>query len=104
MGLFSKVAGLALASAMLAVGGAVPALDGHRAPTFEQAERPAYDGFGRKKPRPKQPTVKGRDHRWRSYAAKVVSTHSFNEDPRDDKYLHSHARRERVRKASPLAA
>jgi hypothetical protein len=29
---------------------------------------------------------------WQAFRAKVLATHSFNEDPRDDKYLHSSQR------------
>jgi hypothetical protein len=79
----------------------MPAMGQRYTPTFHERPAPEYDGLGRKKARPSRPQVhnaKRRTREWRDYATKVVATHrvlpdgSFQEDPRDDKYLHSHAR------------
>lgn len=53
------------------------------------ASMPQVAGAHRPMSRPRR---RHRTTAWRDYAAKVISTHSDREDPRDDKYLHSHAR------------
>ena len=54
---------------------------------------------------PTRASRKKHTREWQAYAAKVVATHSFNEDPRDDKYLHSSQRWGRnLRKALARAA
>lgn len=100
-----KIAALGLAAAMSSVNFTMPAIGGYRAPRFEDPA-PEYDGLGRKKRIvPPVPQSRKRQTRaWQDYAARVVATHSHNEDPRDDKYLHSHARGYRgLRKALAAA-
>lgn len=88
-----KLPALALAAAMSAVNLTMPPVGGHSAPRFED-RTPEYDGLGRKKRIvPPQPRSRKRQTReWQDYRRRVLATHSHNEDPRDDKYLHSHAR------------
>jgi len=98
-----SIAALGLSAAMRGFDYAAPAMGGHRAPRFED-RAPEYDGLGRKKRRVVVPEFKGRSRSWRDYAARVVSTHSDRLDPRDDKYLHSHARRRRAAATVKAAA
>lgn len=87
----------ALSGAMRAFDNEMPALGSRRTPTFTRVVE--YDGNGNKV-RPKQHpkhNAKRRDWSWRRYADRVMSTHrvlpdgTFQEDPRDAKYLHSSA-------------
>lgn len=93
-------AGLALAAGMSAFHYTMPAAMGSRStPTFER--QPVYDGDG-KKVRPKvHPRHNAKRSRtdWAAFRAKVLATHSFYQDPRDDKYLHSTARWARAERA-----
>jgi len=84
----------AAAAIMIGVASIVPPLAGQRSLIVEQRAAPEYDGLGRKKRRVEATPVsrKRRTRDWRAYAERVVATHSFNVDPRDDKYLHSAAR------------
>ncbi len=100
MSLKSTIVGLAAAS-MLAINSFAPPLGGAPRPAFVD-RTPEYDGLGRKKKI--VPTTdhlrRRRTNAWRAYADSVVATHSDREDPRDDKYLHSHARQMRgIRRA-----
>lgn len=89
----------AAAAVMLGVGAIAPQA-GQRALTIYARPAPEYDGLGRKKRRvePTPSSDKRRSWEWRRYAERVLSTHrflpdgTFQEDPRDDKYLHSAAR------------
>lgn len=94
--LLGALSGIALGASM-----AMPRLGQQYTPTFAERAAPEYDGLGRKKPRPivgPNHNAKRRTAAWREYAAKVVSTHrvlpdgTWQDDPRDPKYLHSHAR------------
>jgi hypothetical protein len=104
MSVFLRTAGSILGAAMLAIGGTMPPLRGQTAPTFEYRAPAPRDGLGRRKPRKSPPvSAKPRTHAWRTYAAKVVSTHSDREDPRADKYLHSKARAARAARRAMAA-
>lgn len=89
---------LALGAAMSAFQNEMPAMGARSTPSF--VRHVEYDGNGNKvKPKhhPRH-NAKRRSHYWRQYAERVMSTHrvlpdgTFQEDPRDDKYLHSQAR------------
>lgn len=93
---FAKLGAAMLGASMLAVNSFAPPLGGLERPAFVD-RAPEYDGLGRKKKIvPTTDHLRSRRSRsWREYAARVVATHSDREDPRDDKYLHSHARQMR---------
>lgn len=87
----------ALGAAVLGASLAMP-LGQQHTPRFRPPV--AYDGDGRKI-KPKQHpdhNARQRTAAWRDYARRVESTHSVDRfgnrqiDPRDDKYLHAHAR------------
>ena len=87
----------ALSGAMRAFDNEMPALGSRRTPTFARVVQ--YDGNGKKVKPKKHPKHNAkRDWSWRRYAERVMSTHrvlpdgTFQEDPRDAKYLHSSAR------------
>jgi hypothetical protein len=87
-----------LAAAMLATSIFMPPAGGSSRPTFERRE-----GLGRRKKLkniPRDSLARRRTGAWREYAAKVVATHSNRPDPRDDKYLHAHARMRRTQALS----
>lgn len=77
---------------------AMPPMGQRHTPRFVPAVQ--YDGLGRKMKVKKQPrhNAKRRSREWERYAERVIATHSTDwrgnrqSDPRDDKYLHSHAR------------
>lgn len=87
----------AAASIMLGASLAMPPMGQRHTPTFERAVE--YDGLGRKV----KPPVHPKHHAskfspaWMDYRRRVMATHSEvngrrQVDPRDGKYLHSHAR------------
>jgi hypothetical protein len=94
----------ALALGVMSLGGTSEAFGGRRAPLVEQRLAPEYDGLGRKKRRPRTHWKRGYGSRQMTpnersaFKAKVLSTHrvlpngTWQEDPREAKYLHSHAR------------
>jgi hypothetical protein len=93
-----KALSMPIAAAMLATNMFAPAIGGRSTPRFVAA--PHYDGDG-KKMKPKthpRHNAKRRSREWERYAEGVETTHSVDRfgkrqiDPRDDKYLHSHAR------------
>jgi hypothetical protein len=96
--------GMAAAAMALGIGGAMRAFDSEL-PAFSGAA-PVYasvvarrDGLGRRvKPKrhPKHNANREFSQRFSDFRARVEATHSFNEDPRDGKYLHSHARQMRA--------
>lgn len=93
-----------LGGAMRAFDNEVPAFGSRRTPTFARPVQ--YDGNGNRV-KPKLHPNHGANRRtrqWQEYAARVVATHSFNEDPRDDKYLHSSARLARAERQILAAA
>lgn len=87
-----------LGGAMRAFDNEMPAFGSRRTPTFVAPVQ--YDGNGNKvKPKrhPNHNANRG-SWGWKQYAERVMATHrylpdgTFQEDPRDDKYLHSSAR------------
>lgn len=96
MSIKNALVGIAAAS-MLAFNSFAPPMGGAYRPAFVD-RAPEYDGLGRKKRIvPVAPTSKRKQSRaWRDYAKRVEATHSDREDPRADKYLHSHARQIRA--------
>jgi len=100
-------AALSLGGAMRGVQFAMPGMGARSTPTFSRRNAPEYDGLGRKKKRKVHPKHNARNDRWGgrgrvAFREAVERTHSvkrdgtYNEDPRDDKYLHSHARQMRA--------
>lgn len=95
--------GAAAAALMVGASMAMPSMGQRYTPRFERSA-PDYNGDGKKvraKTHPRHNARKfSRD--WMAYRAKVMSTHRDlpdgrrQTDPRDDKYLHSHARGMRV--------
>jgi hypothetical protein len=94
------LAGAALAaSAMVGFSNAMPPMGQRYTPRFERPA-PDYDGDGNKVKRKEHPrhNKKRRSYEWQKYAERVRATHTTDAfgnrqiDPRDDKYLHSHAR------------
>lgn len=96
MSLKSLILG-ATAASMLAFNSFAPPMGGAYRPAFVD-RAPEYDGLGRKKKIvPPHPKMRSRENAgWRSYVERVEATHSDREDPRADKYLHSHARQMRA--------
>ena len=89
--------GAAAAALMLGASMAMPPMGQQRTPVPVSV---AYDGDGKKvraKAHPRH-NAKRRTPEWQRYAEAVMSTHRVlsdgrtQTDPRDDKYLHSHAR------------
>jgi hypothetical protein len=112
-----KTAAAAIAIGVMSLGGTDPAFGGRQTPLIEQRLAPDYDGLGRKKRRPRIHWRTGKGHRRMTpreraaFKAKVMSTHrvlpdgTWQEDPRHDKYLHSHARAMRgLRRALAMRA
>jgi hypothetical protein len=85
-----------LGGAMRAFDNEMPAFGSRRTPTF--AAPVEYDGNGNKVKPKRHPAhnANRKTREWRAYASRVTATHSFNYDERDDKYLHSAARRARA--------
>ena len=95
----SPFAGLATAIAMAVMAGPglyADKLVVDRSPPvrFDRKPPPIYDGLGRKRKRkaPLRAAKRWDTAAFRDFARRVRSTHSDKPDPRDDKYLHSHAR------------
>jgi hypothetical protein len=87
----------AAASVMLGASLAMPPMGQRHTPTFERSVQ--YDGDGKKVKAKRHPRHNASKHSmaWTDYATRVRRTHSEingrrQTDPRDDKYLHSHAR------------
>lgn len=86
-----------IAGAMRSFDDFAPAMSGSARSTKAQIDR---DGIGRRvkpKSHPKH-NAKRNSTAFDRFRRKVMATHSFNDDPRDDKYLHSHARQMRALK------
>lgn len=100
-GFLGYVAGGVLAAMMAGTQKAVPSF-ARSTPRFELMKKgPNYDGLGRKTARVQHPNHQRRARITREWLrARVTATHSFNPDPRPDKYLHSHARIRRRQAAS----
>ena len=97
---------LGLAGIMRGTQDAVPFM-ARPTPRFERSHIPTEkDGYGRRIKPKKHPRHNAFQHRYsrahQAFADKVRSTHSnaLLDDPRDDKYLHSHARWARQERAA----
>lgn len=92
----SMLASAPLAGAMRAFDYELPSFSGNAHRTKARLER---DGLGRRIKPKQHPRHNSNKTPWRrdvsDFKARVEATHSFNIDPRDDKYLHSHARQMR---------
>jgi hypothetical protein len=110
MSILGKLVATALGAAMMVTGDMMPPIAGRRTPTFERSVE--YDGAGRKKKAPVHPfhNAKRQWFGWSEFARKVMATHrdlpdgTGQDDPRNDKYLHSHPRSMRGLRAALASA